>query len=109
MTALLTFTDDSFQADVLDASRERPVLVDFTATWCGPCKMLNPIVETLNNEWNGSVRVGKLDIDDNVQTTSNYAVLGVPTLILFKDGKPVERLMGYVPKDRILSKLKSHL
>jgi thioredoxin 1 len=109
MATMHKFTDDNFLADVVETSRERPVLVDFTATWCGPCKMLAPIVETLNNEWNGSVSVGKLDIDDNVQTTSNYGVLGVPTLILFKDGQPVERLMGYVPKDRILSKLKSHL
>lgn len=109
MTALLTFTDDSFQADVLDASRERPVLVDFTAEWCGPCKMLDPIVEKLNVEWQGAVHVGHLDIDQNAQVTAQYGVMGVPTLILFKDGQPVERLMGYAPKERILSKLKPHL
>ena len=101
------FTDDNFQAEVIDSPT--PVLVDFTAEWCGPCHMLAPIVDKLNQDWNGEVKVGKLDIDANVSVTMEYGVMGVPTLILFKGGQPVERLMGYMPRERILSKLKPHL
>jgi thioredoxin 1 len=101
------FTDDNFQLEVLEASQ--PVLVDFTAEWCGPCHMLAPIVEKLNDEWNGQVKVGKLDIDANTATMMSYGIMGVPTLILFKDGQPVERLTGFMQKERILSKLSPHL
>ena len=107
MTTIYHFTDTSFKEDVLDSSQ--PVLVDFTAEWCSPCHMLAPIVEKLNEEWNGSVKVGKLDIDANVDTTMQYGVMGVPTLILFKAGQPVERLTGFMPRERILVKLKPHL
>jgi thioredoxin-like negative regulator of GroEL len=71
--------------------------------------MLAPVVEKLNDEWNGVVKVGKLDIDVNVETTMQYGVMGVPTLILFKSGQPAERLMGFMPKERILAKLNPHL
>ena len=107
MATMHNFTDTSFKADVLDS--RMPVLVDFTAEWCGPCHMLAPVVEKLNEEWNGKVKVGKLDIDANVQTTMQYGVMGVPTLMLFKDGQPVERLTGFMPKERILAKLGPHL
>jgi thioredoxin 1 len=107
MATLHHFTDISFQTDVLDSTE--PVLVDFTAEWCGPCHMLAPVVEKLNEEWNGAVKVGHLDIDENAETTMTYQVMGVPTLILFKAGQPVERLMGFMPKERILAKLKPHL
>ena len=107
MPILHHFTDSSFRTDVLDSAE--PVLVDFTAEWCGPCHMLAPVVEKLNEEWNGAVKVGHLDIDENAETTMAYQVMGVPTLILFKAGKPVERLMGFMPKERILAKLKLHL
>jgi len=107
MSELKRFSDASFQADVLEASG--PVLVDFTAVWCGPCKMIAPIVEQIASEYNGALTVGKLDIDDNVETTMQFGVMGVPTLMLFKDGQPVERLVGYMPKDRIVSKLTPHL
>lgn len=107
MTTLHHFSDDTFQAEVLNSAI--PVLVDFTADWCHPCKMLDPIVHKLNDEWDGAVKVGTLDIDVNVQTTMNYGILGVPTLILFKQGQPVERLQGFMNKERILSKLKHHL
>lgn len=107
MADLHHFTDDNFQAEVL-GSRE-PVLVDFTAEWCGPCHMLAPVVARLNEEWNGVVKVGHLDIDANLQVTQQYEVMGVPTLILFKEGRPVERLSGYMARERILNKLKPHL
>lgn len=107
MPQLHQFTDAGFERDVL-ASAE-PVLVDFTATWCGPCQMLAPVVEKLNEEWNGAVKVGQLDIDENERTPQVYGVMGVPMLILFKAGQPVERLMGYMPRERILARLKPHL
>ena len=107
MAEMHQFTDDNFQAEVLSSGQ--PVLVDFTATWCAPCRMLAPVVDTLNQEWNGAVNVGKLDIDANPNATMEYGVMSVPTLILFKNGQPVERLSGFMQKERILSKLNPHL
>ena len=107
MATMHQFSDATFRQEVLES--DRPVLVDFTAEWCGPCHMLAPVVEKLNDEWNGVVKVGKLDIDVNVETTMQYGVMGVPTLILFKSGQPAERLMGFMQKERILAKLTPHL
>ena len=107
MATMYQFSDSTFTEEVL--ASDKPVLVDFTAEWCGPCHMLAPVVERLNEEWNGSVKVGQLDIDLNVDTTMQYGVMGVPTLILFKNGQPAERLMGFMPKERILAKLNPHL
>jgi thioredoxin 1 len=107
MATMHQFSDATFKEDVLES--DKPVLVDFTAEWCGPCHMLAPVVEKLNEEWNGAVKVGQLDIDMNVDTTMQYGVMGVPTLILFKNGQPAERLMGFMPKERILAKLNPHL
>ena len=98
---------DTFQEEVLSA--EKPVLVDFSAVWCGPCKMLDPIVEQLANKWSGQIKVVKLDVDDNPNIAMQYQVMGVPTLMLFIDGETRERLTGYQPKDRITSKIKPHL
>jgi len=107
MAALHEFTDANFQVEVLQS--DTPVLVQFTAEWCGPCHMLAPVVEQLNTEWNGAVKVGLLDTDANASLMLQYEVMGVPTLILFKNGQPVERLAGYMRRERILSKLKPHL
>jgi thioredoxin 1 len=107
MPELYHFTDANFQAEVLES--QTPVLVDFTAEWCGPCHMLAPVIARLNEEWNGAVKVGELDVDANLNVTQQYEVMGMPTLILFKGGQPVERLSGYMAKDRILNKLKPHL
>lgn len=107
MAELHEFRDDNFQSEVL--AHAAPVLVDFTAAWCGPCRMLAPVVGKLNDEWAGAVKVGQLDIDHNVATTMAYGVMSVPTLILFKAGRPVERLTGYMPRERILAKLTPHL
>jgi thioredoxin 1 len=100
-------TDAGFQAEVLEA--EIPVLVDFGAEWCLPCRQLDPIVEELAEEWQGMVKVVHLDIDANLETTMRFGVMGVPTLLLFIQGEPVERLNGYMPKRRILEKLGPHL
>ena len=103
----INLNDATFTAEVLEA--DTPVLVDFTAEWCGPCRQLAPIVDQLASEYAGRMSVGRLDIDANVEITTRYGVMGVPTLILFKGGRPVERWMGFVPKQRIVDKLKKHL
>ena len=100
-------SQDSFEKDVLQANL--PVLVDFTAVWCGPCKMLDPVVRQLAQAWDGKVTVYKLDVDDNPDLAMNYQVMGVPTLMLFKNGQPVERVTGYQPKDRLEKKFSPHL
>lgn len=100
-------SEATFQHEVIEAAE--PVLVDFTAVWCQPCKQLDPIVQQLADEWSGKVKVVKLDVDDNPQLAMDYTVMGVPTLMLFKKGKPVERVSGYQPKDRLHKKFFPHL
>jgi thioredoxin 1 len=107
MAKLPELNDATFDVEVLQAGQ--PVLVDFSAGWCHPCKQLEPIVEELAAEWDGQIKVVMLDIDVNVNTAMRFGVMGVPTLILFKGGEPVERLTGFVPKKRILAKLTPHL
>lgn len=98
---------DDFQAEVLES--ETPVLVDFWAEWCGPCKMIAPIVDELAEEYDGKLRVAKLDADTNQEVMMNYGVMGIPTLILFKNGEVVEKITGYKPKDKIVTKIAGHL
>jgi thioredoxin 1 len=107
MANLPSVTDETFTDEVVNS--QGPVLLDFGAEWCHPCKQLDPIVEELAEEWKGKVKVLALDIDSNMETTMQYGVMGVPTLILFVNGEPVERMSGYVPKKRILDKLGPHL
>jgi thioredoxin 1 len=100
-------SEDTFEQEVLKA--DLPVLVDFSAVWCGPCKMLDPLVLQLASQWQGKVKVFKLDVDESPGLAIDYQVMGVPTLMLFKDGKPVERITGYQPKDRLEKKFQPHL
>ena len=86
--AALEVTDDTFSNEVLNS--KLPVLVDFWAEWCGPCKTVSPIVEELSNDYNGKVKVTKLDVDSNPQTATNYGIRGIPTLLMFKDGSAVD-------------------
>lgn len=97
----------TFRETVIQAAG--PVLVDFSAVWCNPCKMLDPIVKQLADEWDGKVKVVKVDVDRNPDIAMKYQILGVPTLILFKDGQVRERLNGYQPKARILSRIQPYL
>lgn len=107
MTDIPKVTEAAFETEVLKSTL--PVIVDFTAIWCGPCKMLEPVITQLSQEWDGKVKVVKLDVDDNSNLAVQYGVMGVPTLILFVNGNPVQRLSGYQPKDRILSKFSSYI
>jgi thioredoxin 1 len=100
-------TTENFESDVLNS--EKPVLVDFWAEWCGPCKMIAPIVDELATEYNDRLTVGKLDADTNQDVLMKYGIMGIPTLILFKDGEPVVRITGFQPKDKIVSKIAPHL
>ena len=104
---MIDVNETNFQAEVLDATL--PVLVDFGAVWCGPCKMLDPIVDQLAREWNGRLKVVKLDIDENQDLTMRYQVMGVPTLMLFVKGKLVQRVTGFMPKKKLVEKLEQYL
>ena len=100
-------TESEFQNEVLDA--DKPVLVDFTAGWCQPCKMIDPIVKQLAQDWDGKVKVVKLDADENPNILMQYGVLGIPTLMLFKSGQVKERMTGYQPKDKLVTKINPHI
>lgn len=102
-TATVAVTDDSFSSEVLSSST--PVLVDFWATWCGPCKMVAPVLEEIAAEKAGDLRVAKLDVDANPGTARDFQVVSIPTLILFKDGEPVKRIVGAKGKAALLREL----
>jgi len=95
--------------DEVIANTETPILVDFWAEWCGPCKMIAPILEELSTEMAGKLTIGKLDVDENGSTAMAYGVMSIPTLILFKGGEPVERLVGYMPKAQLVGKIAKRL
>ena len=105
--AIAEVTDANFDTDVLKS--EKPVLVDFWATWCGPCRAIAPIVEELAGEYQGKVTVGKMDVDRNTATPMRYKVTGIPTLLVFKGGQVVEQMVGYRSKDDIQKALNKHL
>ena len=87
-------SDSEFQADVLDTSRDQLVVVDFWATWCGPCRSMAPHLETIANEYDGKVRIVKVDVDRNQKSAITYGIQNLPTLLVFKDGKVVDKLVG---------------
>lgn len=104
---IMYVSDDTFDKEVLQSPQ--PVLVDFYADWCGPCRALAPIVEEIARELNNKLKVAKLDVDQNQETALEYGVQSIPTLILFKGGVEVERLIGYMSKSKLLSKIEPHL
>jgi thioredoxin 1 len=104
---LVEITDDNFETEVTNS--DKPVLIDFWAVWCGPCKLIASIVEELATEYDGKVKIGKLDVDSNQQTSIKFGVRSIPTLLLFKDGKLKETIIGAVPKKNIVDKLNSIL
>ncbi len=104
--ATVNVEDGNFESEVLQSST--PVLVDFWATWCGPCKMIAPSLEEISEEMAGEVKVAKLDIDSNQQSAMNYGVRSIPTMILFKDGEPAATLVGAQPKGKIADWIKQY-
>jgi len=92
-----TFTDQNFKSQVLES--KTPVVIDFWAPWCGPCKMVSPTIEELAKEYEGKVAVGKMNVDDNPQTAGQYGVMSIPTVMVFKDGQPVKSLVGAQGKE----------
>ena len=103
----ITFTDENFETEVLNS--DLPVLIDFWAVWCGPCKMIAPLVEELAVEFEGRAKVGKLDVDNNQESAIKYGVRSIPTVLIFKDGKVHNTIIGAVPKVQLKQKLEAAL
>ncbi|WP_028123105.1 thioredoxin [Epilithonimonas tenax] len=100
-------TDQSFQEAVLNS--DKPVLVDFWAAWCGPCRMLGPIIEEIANDFEGRAVVGKVDVDNNQQISVDYGIRNIPTVLIFKNGEVVDKIVGVSPKEVIAEKLSAYL
>lgn len=105
MENITTLNEKNFKQEVIDS--EQAVLVDFWAPWCGPCKMMTPILEELNKDNNSKLKIGKLNTDENQALAANYGITGIPTLIIFKNGEPAERIVGVLPKEEIQKKIDS--
>ncbi|OGP91202.1 MAG: thioredoxin [Deltaproteobacteria bacterium RBG_16_48_10] len=106
-SSLFHVNDKNFTSEVLQS--DLPVLVDFWATWCGPCKSISPIIDEIAKEYSGRIRIGKLNVDENPAIPSQYSVRGIPTLILFKGGKILEQIVGAVPKTRLVAMIEKAL
>jgi thioredoxin 1 len=102
-------TDSGFQAEVIEASKSQPVLVDFWAEWCGPCRMIAPTVAELATQYAGKLKVLKMNVDENVNSPGQYNIRGIPTLLIFKGGQVAEQIVGAVPKDQIVRILERHV
>lgn len=103
----LELTDSNFEQEVLKS--DVPVLVDFWAVWCGPCKMIAPIIDELSAEYDGKVKIGKMNVDENRMTPGQFGIRSIPTLLVFKGGEVVDKLVGAVPKNNIVDKLEAQL
>jgi|SRR5258708_20661227 thioredoxin 1 len=103
----LVLTDANFETEVL--ASDKPVLVDFWAPWCGPCKMIAPTIDAVANDYSGKVRVGKVNTDDNPKTASSYSISAIPTVLVFKGGQVVDRFVGVVNKDKLVTSLNAQI
>ncbi|MBP6920867.1 MAG: thioredoxin [Candidatus Omnitrophica bacterium] len=101
------FTDANFKSEVLESLT--PVLVDFWATWCGPCRMVAPVVEEIAKEYDGKVKVGKVDVDENSRTASDFGIMSIPTIMLFKNGKVMEQVVGALSKGQLKSMIDANM
>lgn len=106
-TSNMVFTDNNFNSEILQS--RIPVLVDFWAPWCGPCRKVSPIVEELAKEYEGKVKVGKLNVDENQQTAGKYGIMSIPSLLIFKNGEPVKTIMGAQGKENLKRKIEEVL
>lgn len=104
--AIVNVTDQSFKGEVEGTGT---VLVDFWAPWCGPCKMIAPVLEEINQEVGDKVKIAKVNVDENPESASRFGVMSIPTLIVFKDGQPVDKIVGFQPKDNLLNTLGKHM
>lgn len=107
MAKPLELTDSNFDSEVLNS--ENPVLVDFWAEWCGPCRMIGPVVEELANEYEGKVKIGKVDVDSNPEVSVKYGIRSIPALLIFKNGEVVDQIIGTVPKSHLAKQLDAQL
>lgn len=107
MSKALKFTDDSFEEDVLNS--DKPVLVDFWAEWCGPCRMVGPVVEELAGEYEGKAKIGKVNVDENSEISTKYGIRSIPSLLIFKNGEVVDQIVGAVPKNQLKKQLDAQL
>ena len=103
----ITLTDGDF--DTIVSNSDKPMLVDFWAPWCGPCRFVGPILSEIANEHAANLKVGKLNVDENQQTAAKYGITGIPTMIIFKGGKPVERIVGALPKKMLEQAIQPHI
>ncbi len=107
MSEIIEITDSTFETEVINETKI--TLVDFWATWCGPCRKLSALIEEIASEYKDKVKFVKIKADENIETAQNYSISGVPCLLIFKNGKPVERIVNIVPKSVIISNLNKHL
>ena len=107
MSKAVEFTDGNFEEEVLQS--DQPVLVDFWATWCGPCRAIAPVIEELASEYEGKAVIGKLDVDQNPETAAKFGIRSIPTLYIYKNGEVVDQIVGAVPKATLEEKINAHM